>query len=506
MFRHLLPCIAVFAFLACLTGAISADAQAAPTASLAAVKPASPAVVVPPAPAQEPLSEDFDLTVESQKSPVYRCRVSAMPFNQVWPGYQRPMDQTEIASFASWDMAGPVNVEVVSHRPIKSVAIHPMARGIQAKVDGNRIAFRLTSPQQITVEVNGSHNALHIFANGLESAAPTAAVPGVRYFGPGVHRPGKIKVGSNETIYLAGGAVVYGAIEARDVSNIRILGRGILDTSVFERHQAGGCIRLANCKNVTIDGVILRDPNAWCLSAFGCSHVSISNVKLIGLWRYNADGIDICNSQDVAIRGCFVRSFDDSIVVKGLGKSNAPVRKILAEDCVVWNDWGKAFEIGAETAAPEMTDIVFRNCDIIRTTFAAMDIQHGDRAAIKDVLFENIRLEIDDVNWACQLQKSRDDKFAVNTQFCPQLLAIDIGKTPYSHDVERGTIERVTVRNCSVTGKHFPASRLQGLDAQHGIQGVVIANLRVNGQVMRDLKEAAIHVGPHVRDVRIENR
>ena len=62
------------------------------------------------APAGEPLSEDYQLTVAGRKVPVYACRVSAVPFNQVWPGYQRPLDQTELAAFACWDMNGPVAV------------------------------------------------------------------------------------------------------------------------------------------------------------------------------------------------------------------------------------------------------------------------------------------------------------------------------------------------------------------------------------------------------------
>jgi hypothetical protein len=319
-----------------------------------------------------------------------------------------------------------------------------------------------------------------------------------------VHRPGRIVLGSNQTIYLAGGAVVYGAIVADGASNIRILGHGILDSSRSERGQTAGSIRLTKCKNVAIDGVILRDPGEWCLSMFSSSKVTISNVKLIGLWRYNSDGIDICNSQDVTLRGCFIRSFDDSIVVKGVGPGVDPVRRVLAEGCVIWNDWGRALEIGAETSAPEMADIVFRDCDIVRTAEIAMDIQHGDRAKVKDVLFERIRLEIDDVNWKCQIQNGRDDKFAFDTRFRPQLLVLIIYKTAYSRDVERGTIERVTVRDCSVTGKPLPPSRLQGFDAQHGVQGVAIANLRINGRIMHSLQEAAIQVGPHVRDVRIE--
>jgi hypothetical protein len=401
-------------------------------------------------------------------------------------------------------MSGPVDVEVLSRRPVESVAIRPAARGIRAKVDGRRISFRLASPAQITVEINGWHKALHLFASAPQAAAPNPHDPGVRYFGSGVHRPGKIKLESNQTIYLAGGAVVYGAIEADGASNLRILGRGILDTSAFTRDQAGGSIRLVKCHNVVIDGVILRDPSMWCLSAFFCSKLTISNVKLIGLWRYNSDGIDICNSQDVTIRGCFIRSFDDSIVIKGVSQGNEPVRNVLAEGCVIWNDWGRALEIGAETAAPEMTDLVFRNCDIIRAVYLAMDVQHGDRAKIKDVRFENIRLEVDDVNWVNQIQNGRNDKFSFDTHYVPQLLVLEIVKTCWSRDNQRGTLEHVTVRDCSVTGKPLPPSRLQGFDARHGVQDVTITNLRINGRVVRSLQEAAIHVGPHVRDVRIE--
>ena len=171
-----------------------------------------------------------------------------------------------------------------------------------------------------------------MFANPSAPAVDPNAL-GVRYFGPGVHRPGKMTLASNETIYLAGGAVVYGCIAAVDATNINILGPGVLDSSEmvrdFDRNwddvaagrhigSLGGCIHLRHCKNVTIDGPTLRDPPIWCLATFGCTDVAIVNVKLIGLWRYNADGIDICNSQNVTVRHCFVRSFDDTLAVKGM--------------------------------------------------------------------------------------------------------------------------------------------------------------------------------------------
>ena len=150
-----------------------------------------------------------------------------------------------------------------------------------------------------------------------------------------------------------------------------------------------------------------------------------------------------------------------------------------------------------------MTDLVFRDCDIIRTSCVAMDVQHSDRAAIKNVLFEKIRLEIDDVNWEYQLQKTRSQKFAPNTNFCPSLLVVEIRKTMWGQDAERGTVENVTCRDCSVTGKHFPKSLLHGFDEQHQVKGVTIENLRINGEVITSLKAAQVKVDPFVQDVRI---
>jgi hypothetical protein len=186
-----------------------------------------------PAPAAEKLCEEYSLRVNGRNVSVYSCRVSAVPFNQVWPGYQRPMDQTELAGFANWGMSGPVTVEVTSKRPFKNVMVRPGSRGIRPTVRGQRITFTLTKPGQVTVELGGPHHALHLFADPPEADAPKPGAASVRYFGPGIHRPGKIQLKSGETLYVAGGAVVYTAVDVRGATGVRILGRGVIDTSEY---------------------------------------------------------------------------------------------------------------------------------------------------------------------------------------------------------------------------------------------------------------------------------
>jgi hypothetical protein len=461
------------------------------------------------APPGEKLCEDYVLRVNGQPVPVYSCRVSAVPFNQVWPGYQRPVDQAEFAGFAHWGMSGPVAVEIISKRSFTNAVVRPGSREVRPSVNGRIITFALTKAGQVTVELDGPHHALHLFADPPEADVPSGEGVGVRYFGPGVHRPGKIQLKSGETLYVAGGAVVHTAVEARGASGVRILGRGIIDTSEYERDQGGGCIRLTDCSDVKVEGVILRDPDVWCLSAFGCRNLQIANVKLVGLWRYNADGIDICNSQDVVIRNSFVRAFDDAIVLKGLnwgqgGFHERPVRNVRVHDLVIWCDWGRALEIGAETSAPEIADVQFKDCDIIRTTHIAMDIQCGDRALVRDIRYENIRVETDDACPAPRMQESRDARYVAvpQDQYVPNLLVIVISKNPYSKDTERGNVRSVTYADVSVTGRRAPRSFFNGLDVQHTVQGITIDNLRLNGKPANTAAEANLSVGQYVNGVR----
>ena len=108
-------------------------------------------------------------------------------------------------------------------------------------------------------------------------------------------------------------AVVFGSFYAVNASDIRIWGRGTIDGSQLKRGSGSG-LGFSNCNNIKIEGIVLRDPAMWCCALFGCTDVEIDNVKIVGQWRYNSDGIDVVNSSRVRVRNCFVRSFDDALV------------------------------------------------------------------------------------------------------------------------------------------------------------------------------------------------
>ncbi len=178
------------------------------------------------APESELKSNDFEMLVEGKPAFIYQARVSRLPVNQVWPGYQRPLSQTEIASFAYFDLNGKTEIVITSHKKIETLDIRPKEYGIIPTVEGNTIKLTISKPCQFVVEVNGYHHALHIFANPVEDFKIDKQDPKVHYFGPGVHEAGVIRLNSNETVFIDGGAIVYGVIVSENTRNIRITWEG----------------------------------------------------------------------------------------------------------------------------------------------------------------------------------------------------------------------------------------------------------------------------------------
>ena len=466
-------------------------------------------VVIYPEPEGEEVSPDFKVKVNGKAAFVYQARVSAYPENQVWPGYQRPVEQTEQASFCYFDTDHPVTVEIESKTKIDLLNIRPLSKNIQPTVNDHKITFTLTEPCQLAIEVNDQHQALHLFANAIERSPVKKSDNNMIYFGPGVHYPGIIDVKDNQSIYVAGGAVVHTIIKANNVKNVAIRGRGILDASSFQR-GAGNIIQIENSENITVEGVILRDPPVWTLTMFDSQNITIDNVKLIGLWRYNADGIDIVNSNNVKVKNSFIRAFDDCIALKGLKRKNDIQRNLYdidVDNCVIWNDWGRAIEIGAETVADSIYRCSFRNSDIIHFVHIAIDIQNGDRAHIFDIDYENIRIEdpITDNFFLGDPQNPENvDPFLIETsgsEVLGHLIWIYMNKGPYSKDEKRGKVYDINYKDIHYTSAFTPQITFIGYNSKHEVSGITFDNVTINGKKIMNVYDGNIQLNDYVKDL-----
>lgn len=451
-------------------------------------------------PSQEPLFDGFTVRADGENVPVRLARVSAVPFNRRWPGHQRQINQSEPAGFVSFASDGPVRMRVeCAANAAGSALVRPLSKNVVPEITGNAAEFTLTEPGGYTFEAGGFHNALHIF---FDPAKPQRAAADI-FFGPGVHRPGLIELRSGQTLCIAEGAVVYACVSARDAENITITGRGLLDNSenreelLFVPEKLGDgsmdvgnsvrrhTIELVRCKNVRIEDITIRDSLVYNICAHGCEDAEVDNVKIIGCWRYNSDGIDFHNSSRVRIRNCFLRTFDDGICVKGHDGYADLCEDITVENCVVWCDWDHALEIGAETRAEHMRNIVFRNCDVIRNRGVAIDIYNVDYGDVHDVLFEDIRVEYDDRSPRPMIQKDDAEDYSdPGGDYMPQLVSFIIAKHPeYSEGRDRrGHIRGVTVKNVSLYAPALPPSEIHGFDAEHPVRDIRLEGLTLNGR------------------------
>ena len=397
---------------------------------------------------EEPISPDYRVFAKGEEIPVYTARISKYPFNVWWQGHQRSVDQSELCSYINLVGDEEVTLTVEASKAHSRVMVKPYSRGIVPSEENGTITFSVKPGDQLVLELDDYHGLLYVFySEPIRCDDPESVT---HYFGPGIHYPRQINLKSGDRVYIDKDALVYGCFFARGQEDIEIFGNGVIDDSGEERFVSRcyedytvGNLKFYDCKGLRIRGIGMKNSAIWCLNLFHCTDVVVDGIKIFGQWRYNTDGIDICNCQNIFINNSFVHSFDDTITIKGLLRycrtSNV---NIHVENCVLWCDWGKTCEIGIETACEEYRDISFVNCDILRAGSYACDIAAGYTAHIKNIRFENIRVEYNAFDTPEQLQETDDMVYTrMGEVAVPNLIQIYNGKYlgPYNdYDLRSG--------------------------------------------------------------------
>lgn len=393
------------------------------------------------------------------------------------------------AAFASFDFSGKVEVTVTFAGPVYHYELRPLSRNIESELEENRITFTLENPAHLSVEINKNiKRPLFIFANPPEEAIPDRNDKNVLFFEKGkVHTPGRVHVRSGQTVYIEGGAIVRGHFMTYGGKDITIRGRGILDNSRYARREVRP-IEINQCENVRVEGIIINEGRHWVLGLFDSENIEVQNLKIVSD-NGNDDGIDVVGSRNVLIDNCFIRTKDDCIAIKaGVNyftdfDSAGNVNNVTVQNSVFWNGmWGNALEIGFETRADRMENIVFRNIDILHVeSGGTFTIHNGDRAVVKNVLYEDIRVE-----------DSKD-----------LLIDFAILESRYSKDGQRGFIQDIRFKDISVTGGSLPPSKIHGFNQKHQIENVRIENMTVEGKKVNALSEINMSLR-HTEGIRFE--
>lgn len=424
------------------------------------------------------LSADYEVEVAGRKVDVYTARVLDPPFaDKQW-------DYGGDYSFANFDMSGRVAVRIVSKQPLRNMVIRPQSFQIKPKLeDDHTMVLVLDRPRKLSIEPNGKNAPLLLFANPLEVEPPKPGDENVVYFGPGVAKPEKVILESNQTLYLAAGAVVKTEVLAQG-TNIRICGRGILDGSdwPWRSGPVGNLIAIRDSSDVQISGITLRGSSHWTIVPKNCRRVTIRNVKICNSRVQNDDGINPCNSQDVLITDCFIRSDDDCVALKGLdfSGSNSNVENITVENSILWCDRARIFLLGHESRAQFMRHVTLRNLDIIHFTMTPFLLEPGEEMRLEHVTVENINMHGEGQREFVRLRP------VVNQ---------------YMHNKVPGHIAHIQFRDVAISGQ--PGEylvQIEGADTEHGVRNVTFENVSVLGSKLASDSQR-VRMGQHIGDI-----
>lgn len=276
------------------------------------------------------------------------------------------------------------------------------------------------------LDITGTTNETKKIQRALDDISGSGKV---LYFPDGVYQSFMIQIKSDTRIHLSKNARIIADVSAlesymakdsiginrfvliENAQNIHITGLGTLDgngTEILgvndpEKVKELDGMRLlfmVNSKNVTFEGILLKDAARWNTHFMGCEDISFQNCKMMNNLINNEyfgslDGWDPDASKRVLIENCFGWAGDDNVAIKCTGYGNLgiynDVEDITVRGCVFLTK-KSALKIGTETRCENYKRIVFEDNDIIEAD-RVIGINVRDRAIVDGVLFKNNRSE-----------------------------------------------------------------------------------------------------------------
>ena len=384
-------------------------------------------------------------------------------------------------SMAYFDFDGEVEVKVTpKYTEMATARVRPLSYNIVPEKEGESVIFKLSKPANLSVEINGDiFRNLHLFANPIDNSRPTAKEIKKRkdliYFGPGYHKieKGTMFLPSNTEVYVDGGAFVDGKLIAKGVENVKIYGRGEVRPPIGK--DGNQSVMISNSKNIEAEGIIVSQ-----IPVGGSDGVKIENVKSISSYGWG-DGMNVFASDNVAYDRVFCRNSDDCNTVYATRAGfNGGCRNIKMENSTLWADvahpimigiHGSAKDLGIDAVPDTIQDIVYRNIDILDHKEPQINYQGcfaingGDNNVIKDITFEDIRVEDFRQGQLFNIRIFFNDKYCAAP-----------GKS----------ISNITFKDIEYNGNNAELSIIAGYDESRKVSDITFENLVINGKRISD--------------------
>lgn len=245
----------------------------------------------------------------------------------------------------------------------------------------------------------------------------------------GRYLTGTFHLKSNVTIQLEEGAILVGStnpfdyekhgswqalIFAHDQENIGITGKGVIDGQGYDVCQNilamvhKGIIKdpqnliydrpresvrpqniyFKGCKNVVIQGIILKDPGCWNQQYDQCTNVLIDGITVDSKSYWNNDGVDIVDCDSVIVRNSYFDAADDGICLKSHSADH------VCQNVFIYNNTVRTSANGIKFGTASRGG--FRNIKIINnlvydTYRSAITFAAVDGGFVENVIVDSLR-------------------------------------------------------------------------------------------------------------------
>jgi len=283
----------------------------------------------------------------------------------------------------------------------------------------------------------------------------------------------------------------YAAVLAgRDLENVAIRGEGTIDGQGDAFRDKSKLrpknIYLQRCRNVTIEGVRLRNAGCWMQHYRHCQRLTIRGIDVFNHVAFNNDGLNVDSCRDVLIENCRVDSDDDGIVLKSL--SLDPCRNVVIRGCTV-SSHCNGIKMGTESGGG-FQDVEVTDCTIHspRESEKIYGRQRG---------LAGIALEIVDGG---TLQNVTVAEVRIEGVSVPLFLRLGNRARSYVKGAEKpgvGTFRTVVLRNVTAENTSEIGCSITGLPG-HPIRDVRLENLKLgfDGGGTRELASRAVPERP----------
>ena len=268
-------------------------------------------------------------------------------------------------------------------------------------------------------------------------------------------------------------------------------------------------IGISNSRDITIEGVRLRNSPFWNIHLYKCSRVKVSGIDVYApvkpVRAPSSDGIDLDGCEDVHIKDCSFATCDDLISLKG-GKGpwadedpdNRADARILVEDCRFGHGPG-VLVFGSECVKAE--NVILRNSIVDGTDrLVWLKMRPDTPQQYRHVLVENIsgkvKYAIFVKPWTqfFDLKGREDIPMSYASDICIRNCTLDCNVARYvAEDPEQFELEDIVLKDndlsCERSGVEFLGA-LQGENA--GKRGYAYQGMDICGPYMMSCQNQGI--------------